>query len=182
MHNRANVLYFEPPYNEIIDRVISNSTKLISILTPFKRKLYILSMLMDDFPRTKQRQNFFNIMKNSAFILLFVLLSISILYFVRRQTRRVDISTVYLDVMMTTVGGGNLRFFDKWDKIICGILLFGAFLVNTICVDNFLYHAYLLGDANHMDSMDKLIKFNPPIFFSSVEFNDQNNSVYYIAR
>lgn len=109
--------------------------------------------------------------------ILFITCAMIMLYFIRRGDlmRPVDLISVYIDVMIAMIGGGVLRYRDKFEKIFFGLLLLGSFYINTIGVENFLFATFLTQTPERIDTFDKLAvhlkTFNSSIYVSNLERN-----------
>lgn len=98
--------------------------------------------------------------------IVFICCATIMLYFLRRGElmRRIEFISTFIDVMTAVTGGGNLRYRDKLEKIFFGFLFFGAFYINAIGIENFLFATFLMQEPERIDNFDKLAKYNPPVF------------------
>lgn len=176
-----NILYLESEDLFYHPKNLSNLTAI-----PSYEKIRVFVIFCDgvDFSRSNARRNFFKILENSSIILLLIIFAMIILFLIRRRARLPlnGFISIYMDVMVATTSGGSLRYQHKWEKVFFGILLFAAFFINTINIDNFLFYTFLEGDTNRMDTFEKLAAFNPPVYISPGHFKEEKGTVHSMIR
>lgn len=77
--------------------------------------------------------------------------------------QRIDYFSTYMDVMMPLTGGGTLHYRNDLEKMFFVILLLGAFFMNAIGTDNFLFYTFLTEVTNLTDTLETVAEFNLPI-------------------
>lgn len=55
--------------------------------------------------------------------------------------------SVDMDISIALTSAASLCYENQLEKIFFMILLFGAFLINTIALDNFLFYSFLTEDG-----------------------------------
>lgn len=115
--------------------------------------------------------NFLEIFKRAWIHILFMILAIILLYFLRRGDIMLEdnFTLAYVNLMTVITGGGTIRYRDKLEKIFFGFLFLGSFYINTICIDNLLYAEFLIETPDHVDSFAKLAQLNISIFKFNLE-------------
>lgn len=156
----------------------------ISIHSPFRTKLFLEFIYGDDFNRSNAPQIFLMILTNAMIFCLLIIVSIVVLCFIRRKANlpKDGFISAFFDVLIAVIGGGNLQYRHKLESAFFLILLFGSFLLNTICVDNFLYYTFSFGKENRMDSLEKMIDFNAPIWVTDSNLREVRGTVVNIIR
>lgn len=98
-------------------------------------------------------------------LVLFMILAILILYFIRKwfRMRRSSAISTFIDIFISFIGGGNLQIQHKWERWFFGILLTGVFFISAICTDNLLCFVYYQYDQK-IDTFQKLAKVESPIY------------------
>lgn len=146
----------------------TNQDKLAKIVPISRSKLYLLFEYGDDFHSSSVRRNILKIFQSASAHIVFAIIAVILLFSIRRKIglRRDGLISVYIDVIIVVAGGGSLRYQHRLEKVFFGILLLGVFFINTIAIDNFLFCTYLTEDVDRIDTIEKFIKFNPPIFIN----------------
>lgn len=118
----------------------------------------------DDFSRRPILRNFYKMLASGWCYIIFIVMVMAILFFLRH--RDLDRENVYLsmyvDVVITLTSASSLHYNNHLEKVFFAILLLGAFLINTIALDNFLFYTFLTEESYHMDSLIKYAEFNSP--------------------
>lgn len=129
-------------------------TALYTVVSILKAQIMFIHRKNDE----SNALTFLKIIETAWIQIVFILCAMIMLCFLRRGdlNRRVDIALVYIDVMIAVTGGGNLRYRNKIEKIFFGILLLGAFYINTIGIDNFLFATFLTDTPDGVDTFEKL--------------------------
>lgn len=160
----ANILYLSE-YDHTNDE--SKLSNFIFLNNHYRQKLFLIFVYGDDYPLVKTRRNFLQIFVGARiFIILIGLAMVFFLFLIRHgdMTRKDTFISVYMDIIIGITNGSNLRYENHLEKIFFSILLFGAFFINTIALDNFLFYTFLTEEPNRMNSLEKYIEFNPPTF------------------
>lgn len=187
----SNILY--TTQNLILNR---NSLKsdITAICSVWPSKVYIMFVHGKNDSLFTLRFDILKVFRTIWIQMVFISCAMIMLYFLRRGDlmRPVDLISVYIDVMIAVIGGGVLRYRDKFEKIFFGLLLFGSFYINTIGVENFLFATFLKQTPERIDTFDKLAvhlkSFNSPIYVNNLETNHsiiryiryEVHSTYYI--
>lgn len=121
-----------------------------------------------DFPLRNIHRNFFKTLACAWIHVALIVPAMIILLCLRHgDVNRSDIfMSVYMDIMIAITGASHLRYGNGLEKIFFTILLAGAFLINTIALENFLFLTFITEEPNRMDSLEKYIDFNPPTLIS----------------
>lgn len=101
--------------------------------------------------------------------------AIAALFYLRRKLRlrHNDIVSVVMDVHIISVAGGNLRVHNKYERLFCAILMIASFF-NASFWWAIVYPTFLIHN-DQIDTFDKLVKINPPIFIPpTLKENDQD--------
>lgn len=144
-----------------------NSTKLDIKPITFNsiERVYIVFVYGIDLNRSLTNLNILNMFARAGFHVFFTACATIMLYFLRRGDflRRNSLISDYVDVMIAVIGGGNLRYRNKLEKIFFGVLFLGSFYINAIGI-NFLFETFLAQVPERIDSIETLSKSNHPIF------------------
>lgn len=98
---------------------------------------------------------------------VFICCATIMLYFLRRG----DLISALIDVLSGVIGGGNLRYRNKLEKIFFGFLFLGAFFINAIGLNSFLFATFLTQEPERINTFEKLAKYNPPFFHRNLPSN-----------
>lgn len=113
--------------------------------------------------------------------IVFVIGAVILLFLLRRGDRAIrnEFSSAYVDVMIIITGAGTLRYRDKMEKILFGILFFGSFYINIIQIDNNFFTELVTTVPDRVDSLEKLKTLNSKIYNLDL---DENQSVIKYLR
>lgn len=145
-----------------------------------KVKIFLIFVYGNDFIALKRYFKYSKILEHTWTIILVIIIGMILLYFIRRiaKLRRNDISTVYVDMMILVTGAASLRYHHKWEKIFFGIFIFGIFFINTIGIDNTLFHLFLLEEDYRVDTFEKLAQTKAPVTVNPFRLRYENGTIF----
>lgn len=161
IQNNANILYFT-------GADYAGSRNSSPFFIPLKhyswdetRLIFVYGI---DFPLRNIRRNFFKTLTGAWIHVALIVPAMVILFLLRHgDVNQTSVfMSVLMDITIAITGASNLRYGNRSEKIFFTILLFGAFLINTIALENFLFFTFITEEPNRMDSLEKYIDFNPP--------------------
>lgn len=94
-------------------------SKITELIPKSLSKMYLMYIHRKNVQRTTAHLSFIQIIKSTWIQFVFIICAMTILYFLRHGElgRRLEITLAYMDVMIAVIGGGNLRYRDKFEKI-----------------------------------------------------------------
>lgn len=120
-----------------------------------------------DFDRSR---TYFNPRRSGDLWLFSIMLLVSavILYLVRRiaKIRRVNFMVGLLEMFAVAVGGGNLRYQHRFEKMFFAIALIASFFIVSIYLADFSMQS-VLNEPRKVDTFEKLAEQNVTIYMTS---------------
>lgn len=123
-----------------------------------------------DFDRSRTYFNPTQFWRSGDFWLFSIMLLVSavILYVVRRiaKIRKVNFMVGLLEMFAVAVGGGNLRYQHRFEKIFFAIALIASFSFVSIYLADFSMHS-VLNEPRKVDTFEKLAEQNVTFYMTS---------------
>lgn len=163
---KANIFYLSQ-LDQWFDKSKLPHSKCLN--RPLGVKTFLIFVYGVDFTRQNIFRHFFILLAGTWIYIALIVWAMTILFFLRRgELHRVDVFTsAYMDITIALTGAANLRYGNHLEKIFFMILLFGAFFINTIALDNFLFYIFLTDEPERVDSFVKFAEIDPPTVLNS---------------
>lgn len=135
-----------------------------------RTKVLLIFIYGDDFQRRNIRRNFFKTLAGAWIYIILIISSMVMLFFLRHgdMHRKDSLISVYMNITIALTSASALRYGNRLEKIFFMILLFAAFLINTIALDNFLFYTFLTEEEIRMNTLEKYAEFNPPTSLAGI--------------
>lgn len=142
----------------------------------YQVKLVVFFLYGEDFHRQSVLSNIINFFISSSFIPIYVLfLFLTIVLHCVRRLVNVPRSffTTWMDVCSVSIGGGQLQYRHKWERVFFAIAMIGSFFLISVIMAKFEMKAVISMNDDKIDTFEKLSKKNVPIYYADYWSSDK---------